>query len=411
MTLDPLKFAGQGPLARTRVRDLAASKVREVANAGFGIPDIKRFWFGEGDQPTPLFIREAAMAALADGRTFYTHNHGTAELRAALSVYLGRLHGRPFDAEAASVTSAGVSALMVAMQGILDPGDRVVAVTPVWPNLVEIPRILGAEVTRVGLEPTGGRWTLDLDRLLAAITPKTRLLLINSPNNPTGWTLPEEARDAILDHCRRLGVWILTDDVYERLVFGDAVDGGPVVTAPSFLTLADPDDRVVSTNSFSKAWRMTGWRLGWIVAPAALREDLGKLLEYNTSCAPDFVQAAGVAALEQGELSVEILRLEMIARRDQVLAGLRALPGVETTTADGGLYAFFRIAGQTDSVAIAKRLIAEAKLGLAPGAAFGPEGEGWLRWCFATSPEAIDDGLTRLRRWIDRAARLAKLAI
>ena len=400
MTLDSLEFTGQGPVARLRVRDMAASKVREVANAGFGIPDIKRFWFGEGDQPTPLFIREAAMAALADGRTFYTHNQGTTELRAALSAYLGRLHGRPFDAVAASVTSAGVSALMVVMQAIIDPGDRVVAVTPVWPNLVEIPVILGAEVTRVGLQPRDGRWTLDLDQLLAAITPATRLLLINSPNNPTGWTVPQAAREAILDHCRRLGVWILTDDVYERVVFGNALNGGPMITAPSFLTLADPEDRVVSTNSFSKAWRMTGWRLGWIVAPPALRDDLGKLLEYNTSCAPDFVQAAGVAALEQGEASVEALRLEMIARRDQVLAGLRGLPDVEITTADGGLYAFFRIAGKTDSVAIAKRLIAEARLGLAPGAAFGSESEGWLRWCFATTPEAIDDGVARLARWL-----------
>ena len=403
MTRDPLKFTRQSPLARSRVREMAASKVREVANAGFGIPDIKRFWFGEGDQPTPAFIREAAMAALAEGRTFYTHNHGTAELRAALGAYLQRLHGRAFDPEAASVTSAGVSALMVTMQAILDPGDRVVAVTPVWPNLVEIPTILGAEVTRVGLEVRGGRWALDIDRLLAAITPGTRLLLINSPNNPTGWTLPAEARDAILDHCRRLGVWILTDDVYERLMFGAAADRGAVATAPSFLAIADRDDRLVSTNSFSKAWRMTGWRLGWIVAPPALREDLGKLLEYNTSCAPDFVQAAGVAALEQGEESVEAMRLEMIARRDRVLAGLAALPRIEATTADGGLYAFFRIAGETDSVAVAKRLITEARLGLAPGAAFGPEGEGWLRWCFATSESAIDEGLERLAGWVRQA--------
>jgi len=400
MPTDSADFSQMRPLARSRVRDLAASKVRDLANAGFGVEGVKRFWFGEGDQPTPLFIREAAMAALADGRTFYTHNQGTAELRAALAAYLTRLHGRSFDNEAPSVTSAGVSALMVVMQAILDPGDRVVAVTPVWPNLVEIPRILGAEVVRVGLEPKDGRWTLDLDRLLAEITPATRLLLINSPNNPTGWTLPAEARDAILAHCRRLGVWILTDDVYERVVFVPAPAGGGIVTAPSFLALADPDDRVVGANSFSKAWRMTGWRLGWIVAPQALREDLGKLLEYNTSCAPDFVQAGGVAALEQGDASIEALRLEMIARRDRLLAGLSGLRGVETTTADGGMYAFFRIAGQDDSVAIARRLIAEARLGLAPGAAFGPEGEGWLRWCFATTEEALDDGLARLAGWM-----------
>jgi aspartate aminotransferase len=400
---DPHEFALhgalQGAVSRERVRLMPTSKIREVANAGFDVPDIRRFWFGEGDQPTPLFIREAAMAALTEGRTFYTHNQGTAALRQALKVYLERLHRRAFDVEMLSITSSGVSALMVAMQAILDPGDRVVAVTPVWPNVVEIPVILGASVTRVGLEPLAGRWTLDLDRLLAAITPGTRLLLINSPNNPTGWTLPAEARQPLLDHCRRLGVWIITDDVYERVVFAEAGSNG-IAAAPSLLTLADPDDRIISTNSFSKAWRMTGWRLGWIVAPRTLEADLGKLLEFNTSCAPDFIQAGGVAALEQGEAGIETLRLEMKAARDRVLAGLAALPGVEAAIPDGALYVFFRIAGQTDSVAIAKRLIAEAGLGLAPGAAFGPEGEGWLRWCFATSDEAIDDGMARLGRWI-----------
>jgi aspartate/methionine/tyrosine aminotransferase len=398
----PIFSEAQAALARERVRTLAASKVREVANAGFGLPDVKAFWFGEGDQPTPLFVREAAMAALAEGRTFYTHNQGTAPLRAALKAYLERLHRRAFDPASLSITSSGVSALMVTMQALLDPGDRVVAVTPVWPNIVEIPRILSAEVTRVGLKPADGRWALDLDELLEAITPETRLLLINSPNNPTGWTLTPEHRTAILDHCRRLGVWILTDDVYERVFFG-AANGNGIAAAPSFLTLADPAERVVSTNSFSKAWRMTGWRLGWIVAPPALAEDLGKLLEYNTSCAPDFVQAGGVAALNEGGPYAEALRLEMIAKRDRLLAGLSRLPGVETTMPDGGLYAFFRIADETDSVAVAKRLIAEAGLGLAPGAAFGPEGEGWLRWCFAVEDTAMDDGLARLARYFAAA--------
>jgi aspartate/methionine/tyrosine aminotransferase len=387
------------PVARRRVRELAASKVREVANAGFDVPDIRRFWFGEGDQPTPMFIREAAVAALAEGRTFYNHNHGEADLRRALGDYLERLHGQAFDGERLSITSAGVSALMIAMQAILDPGDRVVAVTPVWPNLTEIPRILGAEVTRVGLEPGEGRWRLDLDRLLAAITPETRLLLINSPNNPTGWTLPAEARGPLLAHCRRLGVWILADDVYERIVFGEAPGNG-AAAAPSLLTIADPEDRLISANTFSKTWRMTGWRLGWLVAPAALREDLGKLLEFNTSCAPSFVQAAGVVALDRGDAGIEALRLEMRAARDRLLAGLAVLPGVEAAAADGGLYAFFRVPGAADSVTLAKRLIAEAGLGLAPGAAFGPEGEGWLRWCFATSDAALDDGLSRLARWL-----------
>jgi aspartate/methionine/tyrosine aminotransferase len=397
MAFDPSD--APGPQARERVRALAASKVREVANAGFAVTDVRRFWFGEGDQPTPMFIREAAVAALAEGRTFYNHNHGEADLRRALGAYLERLHGRAFDGDRLAITSAGISALMIAMQAILDPLDRVVAVTPVWPNLTAIPRILGAEVTRVGLEPAEGGWRLDMDRLLAAITPDTRLLLINSPNNPTGWTLPAEARAPLLAHCRRLGVWILADDVYERIVFGEPVGQG-TVTAPSLLAMADPEDRLISANSFSKAWRMTGWRLGWLVAPAALREDLGKLLEFNTSCAPSFVQAAGVVALDRGDASVEALRLEMRAARDRLTAGLSALPGVKAAPASGGLYAFFRIAGAADSMTLAKRLIAEAGLGLAPGAAFGEEGEGWLRWCFATNDAAIDDGLARLTRWL-----------
>jgi aspartate aminotransferase len=385
--------------ARARVRGLEPSKIREVANAGFDQADVLRFWFGEGDRPTPAYVREAAMAALAEGRTFYTHNQGVPELREALGAYLRRLHGRTFDAEELSITSAGVSALMVAMQAILDPGDRVVVVTPVWPNVAEIPKILGAEVVRVGLEAAGGRWRLDLDRLLAAITPQTRMVLLNSPGNPTGWTLPAEARRPLLDHCRRLGVWLLTDDVYERLVFDPAL-----AAAPSFLPLADPDDRLVSTNSFSKAWLMTGWRLGWIAAPRALHADLGKLLEYNTSCAPDFVQAGGLAALRDGEPHVAALRADLRRRRDRLVAGLAALGGVDAPLPEGGMYAFFRLAGGGDSVETAKRLIHEARLGLAPGAGFGPEGEGWLRWCFCVADDALDDGLERLGRWLAERA-------
>ncbi len=382
------------PLARPRVRDLAASKVRDVANAGFGRADIRRFWFGESDEPTPAFIRDAAVRALHEGRTFYTHNQGTAELREGLGVYLEHLHGRRFDPESLSVTSSGVSALMIAMQAILDPGDRVVVVTPVWPNVAEIPKILGAEVVRVGLKPGDGRWRLDLDGLLDAITPKTRLVLLNSPGNPTGWTLSPEERFALLEHCRRLGVWLLADDVYERLVFGEAR------SAPSFLPLAAPDDRLISANSFSKAWLMTGWRLGWIVAPPTLHADLGKLLEYNTSCAPDFVQAAGLAALREGEPHIRSLRAELRLKRDWLLGALAELPRVRAATPEGGMYVFFQIVGEADSVALARRLIDEAGLGLAPGVAFGPEGEGWLRWCFAVSDAALGDGIARLARWL-----------
>ncbi len=390
-----MTYPGFPPESRPLVSALAASKVREVANAGFGRPDVLRFWFGESDEPTPEYIREAGVAALRAGQTFYAHNLGLPELRDALAKYLGSLHCRPFDPQRICVTSAGVSALMIAMQAILEPGDRVVAVAPVWPNLTEIPRLLGANPSRVPLRVVDGRWRLDLDRLIEAITPATRLLLVNSPGNPTGWILPTADQAVILDHCRRLGTWILTDDVYERLRF-DAPNDRP----PSLLGSADPEDRIIGANSFSKTWLMTGWRAGWLVVPAALREDIGKLIEYNTSCVPEFVQRAAQVALEHGEPHVESLRRQLLAKRDLVSERLRAMPGVDAPVPQGGMYAFFRIAGYDDSMSLAKRLIAEARLGLAPGLAFGPEGESWLRWCFAARQDALDAGLARLESWL-----------
>ena len=363
------------PRLRPEIETLGLSKIREVANAAFGRDDILRFWFGESDRETPLPIRQAAIEALQSGRMFYTHNSGNPDLRQTIATYLSGLHGRAIAPASISVTSSGVNALMLAMQAILSPGDKVVAVVPVWPNLTEIPHILGAQVVRVAVEPAFDGWRLDVDRLLAAITPEVKLLLLNSPGNPTGWTMRPGDRAVILEHCRRLGVWIIADDVYERLTFDPSRR-----SAPSFLEISDPEDRVIGVNSFSKAWLMTGWRLGWMVAPPGLEIELGKLIEYNTSCAPDFVQAAGLVAVRDGERDVLALRRDLQETRDLMLARLGAMPGVSAIPPEGGMYVFFRIAGQDNSLDLAKRLIHEAALGLAPGAAFGPEGEGWLRW-------------------------------
>ena len=380
-------------LPRPEVQGLRMSRIREVANAGMGRDDILAFWFGESDQPTPQFIRQAAADDLLAGRTFYTHNLGRADVRASLSRYLSDLHGAPIAENRLAITSAGVSALMLAAQLVVSPGDRVVVGGPIWPNVPEIPKILSGQVEVVPLEPAQGRWRMDMDRLLDALTPDTKALILNSPNNPTGWMLPAEDRAAVLERCRKLGIWLICDDVYERLAF-DAP------TAPSFLPLVTPEDRVIGTNSFSKSWRMTGWRLGWMVVPPAMMDGLGVLIEYNTSCAPDFVQSGAKAALDHGEPVVTALKAELTAARDQVLGVLRTLPGVEAPSPDGGLYAFFRVEGCTDSVALCKSLIAEAGLGLAPGSAFGPEGEGWLRWCFAARPEKNAAGLERLAGYL-----------
>jgi aspartate/methionine/tyrosine aminotransferase len=381
--------------ARDVVRTLVASQIREVANAGLGEPDILPFWFGEPDEVTPAYIREAAVASLGAGETFYTLNFGIPELRAALAAYVSRLHG-PIAVENVAVTASGMSALMLTMEALLDPGDRVVGVTPLWPNLTEIPKILGADVVRVPLRFGSAGWSLDTEQLLDALTPRTRALLINSPNNPTGWTLGDDQQRTILEHCRRHGIWVIADDVYERLFYAGAG------CAPSFRDLADPSERVVNTNSFSKAWLMTGWRLGWLVAPPALMPDLGKLIEYNTSCSPVFVQRAGVVALRDGEPTVARTLERFRAARDMLVRELAALDGVEAVLPPGAMYVFFRVDGARDSLAFCKRLVREAQLGLAPGSAFGPEGEGFLRWCFAASPERLLEGVRRLREFLAR---------
>ena len=381
--------------ARAAVHALVASEIREVANAGLGEPDILPFWFGEPDEVTPAYIREAAVASLGAGETFYTLNFGIPELRSAIAEYVSRLH-RPTRVEQVAVTASGMSALMLSIEALLDPGDRVVCVTPLWPNLTEIPKILGAEVVRLPLQFDRTGWRLDVDRLLEALTPGTRAVMINSPNNPTGWTLGQEDQRAILEHCRSHGIWIVADDVYERLYYDQPR------CAPSFLDLAVPGDRVVSTNSFSKAWLMTGWRLGWVVAPPELMPDLGKLIEYNTSCSPVFVQRAGVAAIRDGEATV-LRTLERFRSARTLL--VRAVASSDADAAAqpaGAMYVFFRVAGVTDSLAFCKRLVREARLGLAPGSAFGPEGEGFVRWCFAASHERLLDGVRRLRSFLAR---------
>jgi len=375
---------------REAIQALPASQIREVANAGLGRADVLPFWFGESDEVTPEPIRQAAADSLARGETFYSHNLGLPELRAAIAAYASALHG-PVDVDRIAVTSSGVTALMLAMQMLLDACDEVVAVVPVWPNLTAQPAILGARVRRVALRPREGAWRLDIGELLAAVTPATRVLLVNGPNNPTGWALGRAEQQVLLDHCRRTGTWIVADEVYERIWFG----GTPA--APSFLDIAAPEDRLIVANSFSKSFLMTGWRLGWLVLPRGQLDAAGKLLEFNSSCAPVFVQRGGQAALALADTLVPGLVARLQACRERLIPGLQALPGVSVASPPGGLYAFFRVAGEDDSLAFAKRLVAEHGLGLAPGAAFGPEGEGWLRWCFASrDPARLDEGLARL---------------
>jgi aspartate/methionine/tyrosine aminotransferase len=377
--------------ARAAVRSLTASKIRELYNEGLGRKDVLAFWVGEPDEPTPGFIRDAGVASIEAGELFYTHNLGIPELREALARYISRLH-TGVDPDEVAITSSGVQALMVASQLLVDPGDRVVEVVPLWPNLQEIPKILGAQVETVALRFSPGGWVLDVEELLSKLTGKTKALYLNSPNNPTGWTVTEEEQKAILEHCRKHGIWIFADDAYERLYFGE---GG---VAPSFLDLAEADDRVISANTFSKSWLMTGWRLGWLVVPKSLVADLGKLIEYNTSCAPVFVQRAGIVALKEGEPIIARSLSRYRKARNFLVGELQKIPRVQVASPGGTMYVFLKIEGVADSLAFCKTLVREQGLGLAPGSAFGPEGEGFVRWCFAAAEDKLAEGVARLRK-------------
>jgi aspartate/methionine/tyrosine aminotransferase len=372
---------------------LRQSQIRELSNASAGQPGILPFWFGEPDLPTPPSVCDLAIAEIRAGNTRYAPTLGLPELRQSVSDYVSRLH-KPISTERIAITSSGTSSLMLALQTVLAPGCEAVAITPVWPNLCEMPRILGAKVRSVPLTFSPDGWRLDLDQLMDAITTRTTAVIINSPNNPTGWTLSSKEQQAIVERCRRTGTWIVADDVYERLVFG-------TTSAPSFLSLTSTEDRIISCNSLSKAWRMTGWRLGWVVLPPQVLNDFGKLIEYNTTCVPPFVQKAGRFALEHGESDlVEMLR-HLGEGRALLHRLLSELEGVQAgAPAPGGMYGFFRIEGYEDAFSLCKDLIAHVGLGLAPGSGFGEGGDGFVRWCFASSSDRIIDGVSRLRTYL-----------
>lgn len=384
---------------RQAIQQLQASKIRELANAGLGRSDVLAFWFGESDEVTPDFIRQAAIDSLHAGETFYAHNLGLPELRESIAAEMVKRHGADIGSDRIAVTSGGVNALMLAMQALVDAGDEVLVVTPVWPNLTAQPQILGAQLRTLSLQPSKGRWVLPLEKLLNSITANTRLLVLNSPNNPTGWTLNRQEQQAILDKCRSTGTWILADEVYESLFFLDSQNH----CAPSFLDIAQPGDKLVVAHSFSKSFLMTGWRLGWLVMPPEMTQLMGKLIEFNTSCASVFVQRAGFVALKRAEEVTPRVVSHLRLCRDTLADALSGVDSIEFALPDGGMYLFLRLPEGMDDFQIAKRLVQEAGLGLAPGSAFALEAQGWLRWCFASKElDRLRLGAERLDRWLSK---------
>ncbi len=357
--------------------------------------DLIPLWVGEGDLPTPAFIADAAARSLAAGETFYTYQRGLPELRAALAGYHERVYGRAFPAERFFVTGGGMQAIQIACRMAAGTGDEVLVPTPAWPNITAAIAITGATPVPVPMSLGNAGWTLDLDRLFAAASPRTRAIFINSPTNPTGWTATGDELAAILAFARSRGLWIIADEVYHRFFYaGDR--------SPSFYDIAEPDERVLFVNTFSKNWAMTGWRIGWLSAPPALGQTIENLIQYSTSGVAAFMQRAATVALDEGDdfLAMQVERAR--TGRDIVCGGLGATGRARFAEPAGAFYLFFAVEGEADTRKLGLRLVDEANVGLAPGAAFGDAGAGFMRLCFARDAAQLREATQRLADWLGR---------
>ena len=375
------------------VNDLSETNIVEVARYGWGRQGLIPLWFGEGDVPTPAFISDVCHESMIKGDTFYTDQNGITELREELIEYNKRTFDIRLNQDRVTVTNSGMMAITIVMQALLNPGDEVVVIGPVWPNIYSAISINRGIATHASITLHDNAWKLDLKDVFAAISTSTKAIFLNSPGNPTGWIMPEEDQKELLNFCREKGIWIVSDEVYHSLVFDRPV-------ANSILKYASPNDKVISVNSFSKSWLMTGWRMGWIVHPVGISETFAKLIQISTSGVPAFIQKAGIAALSKGDQVVADLRDRCQIGRDIVFDYLEQWPRVRCMRPKGAFYAFFSVEGMENSLEFCKTLIDKCNVGLAPGSAFGPGGEGFLRLCFASTPDKLNEAMQALGKEI-----------
>ena len=376
-------------LIRDDVVALQDSPILEVWRTGAHLPDMIGMWAGEPDVPTPAFICRAASQALAEGHTFYSAERGIPELRAEIASYLERLYGTTISDDRIAVTQSGMNAVMLISQMLLRPGDNVVAVTPGWPNVTRAMQINGAAIREVPLEAGNRGWRFDPGRVFAACDGRTRIISFASPGNPTGWTIEREQAEALLAFARERGIALLSDEVYHRIVY----DGR---AALSLLELARPGDPVFVVNSFSKAWAMTGWRLGWMVFPEGITGQVNKLIQFNTSGAQAFLQWGAIAALRDGEEFVSYFVDRCRTGQKVVAERLAAMPRVRPIVSNGSFYAMFEVDGMADSLRFCLEGVQKMRLGMAPGTAFGGGAERMVRLCYAKEPALLHAAMNRL---------------
>ena len=372
------------------------SGILAAVNHGTGRPGLIPLWTGEGHLPTPRFICDAAVSGLRNGETFYTWQRGIPQLRSALARYHTRHFSKQFSSENFFVTGSGMQAMQTVFQLLTKEGDEVVLPSPAWPNYPGPIRMKGAVPVCVPMRLNNSKWTLDLDRMFDAVTNRTKVMCINSPSNPLGWTATLSELTGIRDFCRHRGIWICADEVYSRFFYG----GGSGGRAPSFLDICDSEEQVIYANTFSKNWAMTGWRVGWVQAPVSLGPFIEKIVQYNTSGTAAFMQRACVAALDEGEEFVQSQVSRARENRDLVCRKLAECKRIDFQVPQGAFYLFFSIDGMTDSLAATLQIIDQANVGFAPGGTFGPGGEGFLRMCYLRDPVLLDQAIDRFLSWL-----------
>ena len=370
------------------------SRIRELAEIAMKMDGVLKLYFGESNIPTPDYIKQAATQAMADGYTFYTSNAGLISTRRALAEYYKQTHKVTLDPDSEIVvTASGVQALNVAIRCVLDPGDEAIILTPAWPNGNSIVSMVNATPVQIAQPLVGDRYGLDFERMERAVTPRTKLLIYTSPSNPLGWVATVEEQQQLLDFARRHKLWLMADEVYERLWYeGSAV--------PSILQLATREDAVIAVQSFSKSYCMTGWRLGWFVARKDLAARATQLNEFIISHAPSIAQRAGETALAAGEDAVAELVAQLKVNRNFCLDALKDLPRVTIPRPDGAFYLFPKIDGLTDSFDFCKRFLLEHHVGIAPGVAFGEGGEGSVRICYASELSILEPAMARFKDYL-----------
>ena len=380
-------------LIRPGIDTLEDSPIIDVWRMGFTVDGVIGMWAGEPDVPTPDFICDAAAKGMADGHTFYAHNRGITPLREALVEYHRHVYGIDLPEERITLTSSGMNAVMLVAQALVEQGDNIIAITPSWPNICRAMQMNGADIREVEMGRGDAGWSLDLDAVFDACDVRTRVIYLASPGNPTGFMLERPEAERLLGFARERNIAILSDEVYHRIVYDRPV-------AFSMLEIAKPDDPLFVIGSFSKAWAMTGWRLGWLVFPEGMADTFEKLIQFNTSGAQAFLQYGAITALNDGDSFTADFVARCAAGRDIVNDRLGRMPRIRNIPNNGSFYAMFSIDGVTDTLTFCKRAVVEARIGMAPGEAFGKGAEGLVRLCYAKSAENLTEAMNRLEHFV-----------